>query len=548
MAVAFDPVALRRTGSPVPVQEDVSIKPASGVANVAAASDGTVVYVPGGVSRKLQHIVWVDRRGAQTRALEQALENPRHPRISPDGGRLAIAVGNEAEGQIWVHDLTGAARPGVPLTFENHNLFPIWSPDGKRILFLTRGRTSSLNAVAADNSSLEPETLATDAGLLMPMDWVPKTDLVLVGQIRAPKGTDLELFQMTDRTWREIWPRPPFGENDARVSPDGKWVAFVSNRTGRSEVWVRSFLDAGSLRPISKDGGSDPVWSPDGGELFYRNGSKMMTASVAAAPQMRGNPSVSCSRVVSILCRTHSMWRLTAASSWSQRVRPIRPPRSSWSAASCGRSETAPCDARRTLMPGERRDLISDLYHRALARAPEERGAFLIEACNEDEGLRQEVESLLEYEPASAGLLERPAVAVAAVATGTSSMIDRQVGPYTIVAPLGAGGMGEVNRARDSKLGRDVAIKILPAHFTADSERRAPSPCSRHSITRTSARSTGWKKQMVSARWCSNWSKARRSPLVSSAAGCRSRRRSLSPARSPRHWTRRKRKASSTGI
>ena len=78
------------------------------------------------------------------------------------------------------------------------------------------------------------------------------------------------------------------GENDARQSPDGKWVAFVSNRTGRSEVWVRSFLDAGSLRPISKDGGSYSVWSPDGGELFYRNGSKMMTASVAAAPQMRG--------------------------------------------------------------------------------------------------------------------------------------------------------------------------------------------------------------------------------------------------------------------
>ena len=95
-------------------------------------------------------------------------------------------------------------------------------------------------------------------------------------------------------------------------------------------------------------------------------------------------------------------------------------------------------------MPHERRDLISDLYHRALARAPEERAWFLIEACNGDEGLREEVESLLEFEPASAHLLERPAVAVAAVATGSTSMIDRRIGPYTIVAPLGAGGMGEV--------------------------------------------------------------------------------------------------------
>jgi serine/threonine protein kinase len=124
-------------------------------------------------------------------------------------------------------------------------------------------------------------------------------------------------------------------------------------------------------------------------------------------------------------------------------------------------------------MPTDRRDLISNLYHAALARAPEERAAFLIEACSGDEALREEVESLLEAEPASARLLERPAIAVAAIATGATSMIDRRLGPYTIVAPLGAGGMGEVYRARDSKLGRDVAIKILPAHFTADAERRA---------------------------------------------------------------------------
>ncbi len=124
-------------------------------------------------------------------------------------------------------------------------------------------------------------------------------------------------------------------------------------------------------------------------------------------------------------------------------------------------------------MPSDRHDLISDLYHRALGLAPEERAAFLVEASNGDDALREEVESLLDYEPASARLLERPAVAAAAAATGATSMIDRQIGPYTILAPLGAGGMGEVYRARDSKLGRDVAIKILPSHFTADPERRS---------------------------------------------------------------------------
>ena len=124
-------------------------------------------------------------------------------------------------------------------------------------------------------------------------------------------------------------------------------------------------------------------------------------------------------------------------------------------------------------MPTDRRDLISDLYHAALARAPEERAGFLNEACSGDEALQKEVASLLEFDQPSARLLERPAIAVSAGATGATSMIDRQLGPYTIVATLGAGGMGEVYRARDNKLGRDVAIKILPPHFTADTERRA---------------------------------------------------------------------------
>ena len=128
-------------------------------------------------------------------------------------------------------------------------------------------------------------------------------------------------------------------------------------------------------------------------------------------------------------------------------------------------------------MAPDRRDRISNLYHAALARAPGERAAFLNEACEGDEALRREVESLLDYEPASVRFLETPAAEVVGVALGrattTPLMEGRQLGSYTILAPLGAGGMGEVYRAHDSKLGRDVAIKILPSHFTADPERRS---------------------------------------------------------------------------
>ena len=280
MAVPFDPSTLRTTGSPVPIQEDVSTKVLAGVANVAVAGDGTVLYISGGLSRGPRHIVWVDCRGTQTRALEQALEFPRYPRLSPDGSRLAITTGPTVEGNIWVHSLSGASRPPVKLTYENHNLFPVWSPDGKRVLFITRGRTTSLNVVDADGSSPEPETLATNGEPQVPLAWVPGTDLVLVAQVRAETRQDLELFQMTGRSWRR-WLQTRFDEVEARVSPNGKWVAYTSDQTGQPEVWLRSFQDAGGPLRISPDGGRDAVWSPDGRELFYRNGSRMMAVKLA---------------------------------------------------------------------------------------------------------------------------------------------------------------------------------------------------------------------------------------------------------------------------
>src|SRR3954470_328058 len=122
------------------------------------------------------------------------------------------------------------------------------------------------------------------------------------------------------------------------------------------------------------------------------------------------------------------------------------------------------------------RNRIADLHDRALERAPEERHAFLQNACDGDQALLDEVASLLGYESDAASFLEPPAaVAIGDLAPtpDLSQMVGRQLGPYTIVGPLGAGGMGEVYRAHDSALGRDVAIKILPSHFTAEPERRS---------------------------------------------------------------------------
>ena len=127
-------------------------------------------------------------------------------------------------------------------------------------------------------------------------------------------------------------------------------------------------------------------------------------------------------------------------------------------------------------MTPERWRRVETLYHAALARQAPDRATFLADACADDEALRREVESLLAQPASAAGLLDGPAVAVAAqmVSDGAASeLTGRRLGAYQVQARIGAGGMGEVYRAHDTKLGRDVAIKILPRVFTTDPERLA---------------------------------------------------------------------------
>jgi serine/threonine-protein kinase len=282
IAVPFDVSTLKATGAPLVLQEGVATKVQIGVANVATASDGTGVYESGRGAPAPRHLIWVDRRGTRVaRIAAQPLELPRYLRLSPDGRRLALTIGPGNAGQIWVYDLAGSVQP-FRLTFQDHNLFPIWSPDGKRIVFISRASSDQVLSIPADGSATEPErVMMTDQSPAVPRDWSPDGAFILFEEIRH-----LHLLHLTDGKTRR-WLQTPFSETDGRFSPDGQWLAYTSDQSGGAEVWVRPFPGPGAPVQVSSGGGYDAVWSRDGKEVFYRNGSKILSARVVPGTTFR---------------------------------------------------------------------------------------------------------------------------------------------------------------------------------------------------------------------------------------------------------------------
>jgi len=277
MAAPFDARRLTLTGAAVPAIEGVMQSTLTGAAQYSISSAGTLVYLAGGVGGSQSRMVWISRKGEE-RLLPAAPHSYMFPRVSPDGRRVAVAIA-EQDTQIWVYDVSRDLL--TRLTFEgNGNNLPVWSPDGKRIAFFSNraGGPNNIYWQASDGSG-ETDRLTTSDYGHAPSSFSPDGQLLSFMEISPQTSRDIWVLRLSDRKAQPFL-RTPYEEAAARFSPDGRWLAYASNESGRREIYVQPYPGPGGKWQISTEGGHEPLWNPKGGELFYRSGNKIMALDV----------------------------------------------------------------------------------------------------------------------------------------------------------------------------------------------------------------------------------------------------------------------------
>ena len=237
-------------------------------------------------------------QGHRTRRARSHRE-PARPEALARRQAAAARDGPENDGDLWSYDLSG--RPPIPLALPNDNRSPVWSPDGKQVAFLVR-ETSTVMTVAADGSERTPRPLR--AQLVPPQVWSAAGELILTSRLSPP--TSSRPPRRRPGEVRNVVASDSV-EFDPALSPNGRWLAYVSNRTGQTEIWVQGYPEGAPVR-VSSNGGYEPLWSADGRELFYRQGDAVMAVAVetgqrvlvrgAEAPvlgSVRPSPNLGCS-------------------------------------------------------------------------------------------------------------------------------------------------------------------------------------------------------------------------------------------------------------
>jgi Tol biopolymer transport system component len=274
-AIRFDPEKLTTTGTAVPVLDGVNqalygINAVSwtGAAQFSVSDTGTLVYAPGSYEPPfLSELVSVDRIGHVTPIAGPQVRSHFAARLTPDGHHIAFSE-LYLEKDIWLFDPARGTEDRI--TYEGQNAFPMFSPTGSLLAFRS-DRSGPLRIYLSKESNWRDATPITDGSLDVPSSWTADgKELVFVrdGDIYAVTATEPHKIRTLVNTTSE--------ERFPEVSPDGKWLAYVSNESGRTELYVQPYGATGKRVTVTNEGAQEPAWSKNSNEIFYVNAQRMM--------------------------------------------------------------------------------------------------------------------------------------------------------------------------------------------------------------------------------------------------------------------------------
>ncbi len=277
MAAPFDRKSMATTGAAEPVLDDVYLDSSDGYSNLDLAANGTLVYVPASVMDAPRELVWVDRTGTIT-PLGIPPRRYGAPRLAPGGRLLAETVADGQNTDIWIRDLERGAR--TRFTFgEATDFNPVWTPDGRTLIYNGEEPQFTIYQRPADGSA-EPTLLLREPIGTNPTSVSPDGRLLVCTFADPGTDSDIWILPLDGSAPPQPFVRTRFSEHMARVSPDGRWLAYVSNESGRREVYAMAFPGGGSRVQVSIDGGDEPAWSPLGDEIFYRSRAGFMSVPI----------------------------------------------------------------------------------------------------------------------------------------------------------------------------------------------------------------------------------------------------------------------------
>jgi Tol biopolymer transport system component/tRNA A-37 threonylcarbamoyl transferase component Bud32 len=282
-AVAFDAARQQVTGAPVEVLDGVMTSGNTGAAEFSLSRRGDLAYVPGRSAGGRRTLVWMDRSG-KSEPVPLPPASYLYPRLSPDGRYLAV----ETEGpnhDVYVYDFARSVLTKITTDGQSHN--PVWTPDSKRLAFRSwQSGGMTMWMMPADRSA--PAVRLDPAGTRQsPVSVSPDGRYLTFDQKGQSTRDDAWVLSLDGSISTQAIAQSRFAEGSAKFSPDGKWVAYVSDESGRPEVYVQPFPGPGPKVQISSAGGFDPVWRRTGGELFYRSDENMMAVSIDTAPNIK---------------------------------------------------------------------------------------------------------------------------------------------------------------------------------------------------------------------------------------------------------------------